>query len=163
MSVLVALYLAALPMPLETLSSKTCEVVKITDGDTIRVSCQGKIDRIRFCGIDSPEAAKRGKSAQPFSKEAKNLVKQLLSGGKVEITPLGRDRYGRTIGELFVGKTFINAEVVKAGYAYEYKAYSKTCPHKIEISNAEAIAQRNKVGIWDGGNYQFPWDFRKQK
>jgi len=163
MSIFLALYLAALPIPHKLVSPKTCDVVKINDGDTIRVSCQGKIDRIRFCGTDSPETARRGKSAQPYSAEAKNLVKRLLQGGKVEVTELGRDRYGRMIGELFVGTTFINAEVVKAGFAYEYKAYSKTCPHKIEIAKAEAIAQRKKVGIWDGGNYQFPWDFRKSK
>jgi len=138
-------------------NAQTCKVIKIIDADTIRVDCAGVSDRIRLCGIDSPE------KKQPYSKEATALVKQLLKGGSVELVEVERDRYQRMVAEVFVGKTFVNAEVVKAGYAYEYKKYSKKCPHKIEITQAEEVAQRSKAGVWDGNNYQMPWDFRKNR
>jgi endonuclease YncB( thermonuclease family) len=65
------------------------------------------------------------------------------------------------VAELFVGDRFINAEMVKAGLAYEYRPFSGKFPNKLQIRNAEAIAQRNKVGVWDGGDYRMPWDFRR--
>jgi len=136
---------------------RTCEVLKISDGDTIRSNCQGTIERIRFCGIDAPE------KKQELGNKSTALLKQLLSGGKVNIVAIEKDRFGRTVAELFVGDRFINAEMVKAGLAYEYKKYSKKCPNRLQIRNAEAIAQRNKVGVWDGGNYQKPWDFRRNR
>jgi micrococcal nuclease len=133
---------------------KTCQVTKIIDGDTIRVDCGGVSDRIRLCGIDSPE------KKQAYSKEAKALIVQLLKGGTVEMVEVERDHYQRMVAEVYVGKTFVNVELVKAGLAYEYKKYSKRCPHKIELTQAEEIAQRAKVGVWDGNSYQMPWDFR---
>jgi micrococcal nuclease len=133
----------------------SCKVLKVIDGDTIRVNCGGNIERIRFCGTDSPE------KKQPLGNKSTAFLKQLLSNGKVDIVAIESDRYGRTVAELFVGNTFINGEMVKAGLAYEYKQYSGKCPNRQQISNAEAIAQKNKVGVWDGKSYQLPWDFRR--
>lgn len=141
---------------------RTCNVLKVNDGDTIRVNCGGNIEKIRFCGIDAPETRKGKTPGQPYGKESMDLVKKLLIGGKVEVSEIERDRYGRMVGELFVGDRFINAEIIKAGLAYHYAQYSKNCPNRNQIINAEAIAQRNKVGVWDGRSYQFPWDFRKE-
>jgi endonuclease YncB( thermonuclease family) len=141
---------------------RTCQVVKVSDGDSITVNCGSGSERIRFCGIDAPEIAHRGKPAQPYGKEATDLVKRLLSRGQVKVVPVESDRYGRTVAELFVGNTFINAEIVKAGFGYEYKQYSKKCPNRLQIRSAEAIAQKNKVGVWNGGSYELPWDFRKR-
>jgi micrococcal nuclease len=141
---------------------KICDVTKITDGDTINVSCSGVKDKIRFCGIDAPEIKHGRKDGQPYGRDAREFVRKLLDGGKVELVEVERDRYGRMVAELWLGKTFINAEVVRAGLAYDYKQYSKRCPHRDQIVNAEAIAQKNKSGVWDGArDYQLPWDFRK--
>lgn len=136
---------------------RTCNVIRVTDGDTIRANCQGTIERIRFCAIDAPE------KKQQLGNKSTAFLKQLLSVGKVEMVPIETDRYGRTVAEVFVGDRNINAEMVKAGMAYHYAKYSRNCPSRQEIINAEAIAQRNKVGVWDGGNYQKPWDFRRNR
>ncbi|AFY74794.1 micrococcal nuclease-like nuclease [Synechococcus sp. PCC 7502] len=158
LSLSIALVILAIPVQA---TPRTCDVIKVNDGDTIKVSCSGTIERVRFCGVDAPEIKHGNKPAQPYGKEATDLVKQLLKGGKVEVSRTGSDRYGRTVAELFLGNTFINAEVVRQGYAYEYKQYSQGCPHREQIRQAEDRAKANKVGVWDGGNYQFPWDFRK--
>ena len=149
----IAVFISAIPVQA---NPRTCDVVRISDGDTVRVSCNGNVERIRFCGIDAPE------KKQELGKESTNYLKRLLGNGQVTVVPIETDRFGRTVAELFVGNTFINAEVVKAGYAYEYKKYSKKCPNRLQIRSAEAIAQKNKVGVWNGDSYELPWDFRKR-
>lgn len=37
--------------------SETAAVIDVHDGDTIKVSLNGRQERIRFCGIDAPELA----------------------------------------------------------------------------------------------------------
>jgi len=149
----IAVFSSAIPVQA---NPRTCDVVRISDGDTVRVSRNGNVERIRFCGIDAPE------KKQELGKESTNYLKRLLGNGQVTVVPVETDRFGRTVAELFVGDRFINAAMVKAGMAYEYRQFSKKCPNKLQIRNAEAIAQRNKVGVWNGGNHQFPWDFRRK-
>jgi micrococcal nuclease len=82
----------------------TAEVVRVTDGDTIRVrhtplvdlwgtgqTGTGKNGRqklteetmlIRLAGVDAPETKKPGSPGQPFSEEAKEFVKERLLNRK---------------------------------------------------------------------------------
>jgi endonuclease YncB( thermonuclease family) len=39
----------------EFIKQKSCEVIRVSDGDTIVVRCEGEELKIRFCGIDGPE------------------------------------------------------------------------------------------------------------
>lgn len=137
------------------------KVVKISDGDTVTViNTQGTKLKLRFCGIDAPE------KSQTLGKDATEYLKKLIqeSGAEVMVSEIERDRYGRTVAEIFTllddgREKFINEEMVRAGFAYHYKRYSENCPNKSAIENAEAIAQSQKVGVWSG-NYQKPWDYR---
>jgi micrococcal nuclease len=146
-------------------SAETCKVTKVVDGDSVHITCGSELKKVRLCGIDAPELKRKKKAGQPYSAESTKLVKDLLAraNNEVTLTETGKDRYGRTVAEIFMGSTFLNAEIVKAGLAYEYKKYSKSCPHREQISEAEAIAQSNKSGLWDGGSYQNPAEFRHQK
>ena len=46
----------------------------------------------------------------------------------VRVNPIEKDRYGRTVAEIFLGETFINAELVARGHAWHYERYSGNCP-----------------------------------
>ena len=48
----IAVFISALPVQA---TPRTCDVVRISDGDTISVNCGSGIESIRFCGIDAPE------------------------------------------------------------------------------------------------------------
>jgi micrococcal nuclease len=142
--------------------TKQWEVVKVSDGDTITVR-QGQLQvRVRFCGIDAPE------SKQPLGKESKANLQRLVDevGGKVSITEIERDRYGRIVGEIFSSKNgsekFLNEEQLSSGNGYLYSQYAGNCPNKIALKNAEAIAQSKKLGVWSG-SYQRPWDYRREQ
>lgn len=157
----------AIAKPIKEQNSLSCQLTKVSDGDTIAVDCDKDKLKIRFCGIDAPE------KSQPLGKESRELLEKLVNadGGKVIIYPIERDKYGRTVAEVEVysGKKtergdrvnmFINAEMVRAGMAYHYKQYSGNCPNKEAIAYAEEDAQKEKIGVWSG-NYQKPWDYRK--
>lgn len=138
------------------------EVVKVSDGDTITVR-QGQLQaKVRFCGIDAPE------SKQPLGQESKANLQRLVNevGGKVSIVEIERDRYGRIVGEVYSskngGEKLLNEEQLSSGNAYLYAQYVGKCPNKIALRNAEAIAKSKKLGVW-GGNYQKPWDYRRQQ
>ncbi|MFN5924484.1 MAG: thermonuclease family protein, partial [Pseudanabaena sp.] len=119
----------ARPIKLSDTKYKICETTRVSDGDTIAVDCDGEKLKLRFCGIDAPE------SKQPLGKESKALMSKLVEGKQVYVRPIELDRYGRTVAEVEVKSDrkvnqrdyevlFVNAEMVKAGLAYEYKQYS---------------------------------------
>lgn len=154
----------ARPLKSEDTAFKICRGTKISDGDTITADCDGEVLKIRFCGIDAPE------KKQPLGQESKALMTKLIEGRDLIIRPLEKDRYDRTVAEV-QAKTdrtdargavydLVNAEMVKAGMAYHYAQYSKNCPSRNLIVEAEAIAQKNKIGVWSG-DYQKPWEYRR--
>lgn len=149
-------------------SSERWQVVSVADGDTLTVSSRGKKEKLRLCGIDAPEVAHGSKAGQPLGKEATQKLRSLVgnAGNEVIVVPIEKDRYGRTVAEVFVQKpnsqeeTFVNEEMTRAGLAYHYSRYSSRCVNREAIERGEAIAQSKKAGVW-GGSYQKPWDFRK--
>lgn len=144
--------------------AKHCEVIpkSIHDGDTIRVRDCGNIDRVRFCGIDAPELKQAGGST------SQRFLYDLLKKAdfKVGITPIESDRYGRTVGEVFIRKDanleiFVNDLMIRSGNAWHYKQYSGNCPNKHSFNDAEIEARSKQLGIWKSPNPQPPWEWRK--
>ena len=83
------------------------------DGDTC-TTISG--ERVRLACIDTPEL--RRKSAEPApAKAARDHLRDLVVGKKVEIRRITEDRYGRTVAELLLGKTNIQQEMVATGHA----------------------------------------------
>jgi len=156
----------ARPIRSEDTQYKICRGTKISDGDTITAECDGQVLKIRFCGIDAPE------KKQPLGQESKALMTKLIEGRDLIIRPLEKDRYDRTVAEV-EAKTdrtdangavydLTNAEMVKAGMAYHYAQYSKNCPNRDRIIDAEKFAKDKKIGVWSG-SHQKPWDYRHAK
>jgi micrococcal nuclease len=89
-------------------------VVRISDGDTIRVRlASGREERVRYIGIDAPE---RGDC---FSARATAFNARLVAGREVRLEPDAeeRDRYGRLLAYVYAEGTFVNEELVRRGYA----------------------------------------------
>ena len=155
----------AKPIKLSETAYKICQTTRVSDGDTIAVDCDGEKLKLRLCGIDAPE------KAQPLGSESRALMVKLVENKQVMIRPIEKDRYGRIVAEIEVKGDrrlengeyevlFVNEEMVRSGLAYEYKQYSKNCPNRNRIAKAEEFAKDKKLGVWDGGNYQKPWDFK---
>ena len=130
------------------------EVVAISDGDTVTLLISSKHTiEVRLQGIDAPE------KGQNFSEKAKGALSTLVFGRTVALDIEGRDRYGRTLGSLYVNGLNVNLELVKMGLAWHYRRYS----NDRGLAEAEAIARRAGMGLWSMPNPIPPWEYRRAK
>lgn len=94
-------------------------VVRVVDGDTIRVRLGDEVERVRYIGVNTPEVHHPRKGEEPGGREAMAINDGLVAGRQVrlELDVQPRDRYGRLLAYVWVGDVMINAELVRMGYA----------------------------------------------
>jgi endonuclease YncB( thermonuclease family) len=127
--------------------------LKITDGDTIKINGE----KIRFSGIDTPELKQTciKEGVKNFcGKEAKQTLIDKIADNKVTCVREGKDQYKRTLAECFVNEESLSSYLVRSGYAFAYRKYSK------KFITDEDYARINKLGMWSM-EFDYPWDFRK--
>lgn len=127
-------------------------VISVVDGDTIKISMNGKEVTLRLIGMDTPETVDPRKPVQCFGKEASNKAKELLSGKKViiEIDPSQGelDKYGRTLAYVYRDDgLFYNKYMIEQGYAHEY-TYNTQYKYQVEFKLAQKTAQSGQLGLW---------------
>lgn len=121
-------------------------VKKVIDGDTIELK-SGEL--VRYIGIDAPETEYSKKGAEAFSKEATEANRRLVEGKTVRLLydKQIKDKGGRLLAYVYAGDIFVNAELVRGGFAL----YSPFEPNKAKndlLLRSEWEARKNKVGIW---------------
>ncbi|HEX9878705.1 MAG TPA: thermonuclease family protein [Candidatus Binatia bacterium] len=96
-------------------------VVRVIDGDTIAVCCiQGKEEKVRYIGVNTPETQHPAKGIGYYGREAATANSRLVEGRAVrlEFDVQQRDRYGRLLAYVYLEDgTFVNAWLVQEGYA----------------------------------------------
>jgi len=93
------------------------------DGDTC-TAIDG--EKIRLACIDTPEL--KGKRADPVpAKKARDFLNDLLVNEKVSIRRITKDRYGRTVAELFKNNINIQKLIVDQEYGKIFKKYAHQC------------------------------------
>lgn len=127
--------------------------VGVTDGDTATVLVDGNRQlKIRFDGIDAPERS------QDFGQRAKQKLSDLIFGKDVKVVISDIDKYGRSVGTIFVESTNTNLEMVRCGLAWHYVQYA---PNNRELAAAEKAARSSKSGLWSHPNPTPPWEYRR--
>ena len=128
--------------------------IKIIDGDTIHLNNE----KIRFTGIDTPElkqTCKKNSEIIYCGIEARQLLIDKIGKDKVICVREGKDRYKRTLAECFVNDLSLSRFLVREGYAFAYRKYSK------KFINDENFAKKNNIGMWSM-KFEYPWDWRKK-
>jgi endonuclease YncB( thermonuclease family) len=128
--------------------------IKIIDGDTIHLNNE----KIRFTGIDSPELKQTcNKNSEIIycGIKAKQLLIDKIGKNKVTCIREGKDQYKRTLAECFVNDVSLSKFLVREGYAFAYRIYSK------KFINDEDFAKKNNAGMWSM-KFEYPWDWRKK-
>jgi len=139
------------------------KVSRVTDGDTITVR-DGRIEKtIRLVGIDAPEIShKKREPSQPFAQTATKYLAGLVLNKTVEIKEFGQDRYGRTLGVVFLSGKNVNLEMVKVGYAEVYRGTPAAGFDSAPYWKAEEEARAAKKGMWSQGEkYVSPREWRR--
>ena len=125
-------------------------VVRVIDGDTIRVRVRGKGHTVRLIGVDTPETVHPTKTVQHFGAEASAYTKAALEGKTVtlEADPTGdtRDRYGRLLRYVHLDGQNFNARLIREGYGHAIRRfrYSK----RAQFIRLEDEARRRGRGLW---------------
>lgn len=159
-AVLMVLHLAMLAQaaPAATEPVTWYRVMRVVDGDTFWVddgSAQGL--KIRLIGVDAPEPRNSGTKLKGyFGAESSGYLEQLLNGRKVrleyDVTRL--DRYGRTLAYVFLDDgTFVNADLVKKGYA-TVMTMPPNVRHADEFVKLAEKARKQKKGLWKPAHSQ---------
>ena len=128
--------------------------IKITDGDSIRINGE----KIRFSGIDTPELRQtclQQGIKTPCGITAKQILIDKIADNKIACIREGKDQYKRTLAECFVNNESLSSYLVKSGYAFAYRRYSK------KFIPDEDYAKLNKLGMWSM-EFDYPWDWRKK-
>lgn len=125
--------------------SLTGRCVAVGDGDTVTVAVGPRRERIRLIGIDAPE-----KQQAPWGERARAFTARLVLDQevRVETDVEPRDRYGRMLGYVYVGDTFVNREVIRSGHAV-LLTYPPNVRHVEAFTAAQAEARSRGLGVWD--------------
>ena len=128
--------------------------IKIIDGDTIHLNNE----KIRFTGIDTPElkqTCSKNNEIIYCGVQARQLLINKIGKNKVNCIREGKDQYKRTLAECFVNDLSLSRFLVREGYAFAYRKYSK------KFINDENFAKKNNIGMWTM-KFEYPWDWRKK-
>ena len=136
-----------------TINDIKSQELKVVDGDTIHLNGE----KIRFTGIDTPElkqtCIKEGVKDYCGIK-AKEILIEKIAQNKVECISERKDQYKRTLAECFVNNESLSSYLVRSGYAFAYRKYSK----KFIVD--ENYAKVNQAGMWSM-KFEYPWNYRK--
>ena len=128
--------------------------LKIVDGDTIVLNGE----KIRFSGIDTPELKQtclHNNEIVDCGMSAKILLIKKIGNKTPECIREGKDVYNRTLAECFINGKSLSKFLVRSGYAFAYRKYSK------KFIDDEDFAKANKNGMW-AMKFKYPWDFRSR-
>ena len=128
------------------------QVLRVVDGDTIRVRIDGRSERVRYIGIDTPESVKPGTPVQCFAKRASAANAALVAGRSVRLVGdvEQRDRYGRLLAYVYrePDGAFVNAQLVREGYARTL-TIAPNVAHARELADLARAARQAHRGLWN--------------
>ncbi len=129
-----------LTTPAAAVTRFEAQVLRVKDGDSLVVERKDVKRRaeIRMAGIDAPELA------QPWGATARTAMRRLVMGKTVVIEVTDKDRYGRLVGRVWQGRTYVNAAMTRSGNAWAFDRYLAD----EEIRAGQEEAQRAKRGLW---------------
>jgi micrococcal nuclease len=140
------------PAPLQpspTPEGEIGTVTRVVDGDTIEVRIGNTIYDVRYVGVNTPE------SDEPCFEEAQAANSTLVSGQTVRLVRdvSNTDRFDRLLRYVYVGDVFVNAELVRGGWAeavlYDPDDREYDFFRDLELAAAQANIGCHPTGIFD--------------
>lgn len=124
-------------------------VVHVIDGDTITVQLGGRMEKVRYGGINAPEVARFMRGPEPGGTDASEMNRRLVEGQTVrlELDAQERDRSGRLLAYVYRGDTMVNAELLRLGYA-EALIRPPNVRYRGLFLALERKAKEERRGIW---------------
>ncbi|KAF3769196.1 SNase-domain-containing protein [Cryphonectria parasitica EP155] len=124
---------------------------------TERKALKGNTIPIRLAGVDAPEGAHFGRTAQPYATESLEWLQNRVLNRRVRAVIWRRDQYDRAVATVYIRRLFffrsdVGLEMIHQGLAtsYEAKTGAEFGGEAMEkkYKAAEAEAKRKKIGLW---------------
>ena len=112
----------------------------------------GKAAKVRLEGIDCPELG------QDFGTRAKQFTSSMVFRKTIVVKECSKDIYGREIVRIYVEGLDLSLELVKAGLAWYFNAFTSDPA----LAAAEKAARKQEIGLWSMPNPIPPWVYRRQ-
>lgn len=138
---------------------------RVIDGDTVIVKTRGgflgigaKELRIRLYGIDAPESDQQG------GKASTKYLARIMSKRQLMLEVMDVDHYGRSVGLLYHRRQgrrdSYNKQMIAGGHAHWYSRYGGA---ELGFGEAQAHAQKHRLGLWKAKKHEKPWDYRRRQ
>lgn len=140
------------PQVAGTITPGYYRVANFEDGDTITVDMNGKTERIRMIGVDTPETQDPRKPVQCFGHAASEFTRNLIGDNPVRLEADAlsdnRDRYSRLLRHVYLPDgRLVQAEIIKAGFGFAYTSFPFT--KSVEFKAYEIKARTQNLGLWN--------------
>jgi endonuclease YncB( thermonuclease family) len=135
----------ALILGVATSSAAGFQVVRIYDGDTLTLSTS---EKVRFLQIDTPEIS----PAECYGAEARKALVGIIGKSPISLESDSvsddKDKYGRILRYVKVGKINVNLKLVEIGAATPYFYKSEKGKYSAQLLKAAQNAKAKKIGLW---------------
>jgi micrococcal nuclease len=126
-------------------------VTQVYDGDTIAVDMDGRTEKVRMIGVDTPETHKPNSPVECGGPEASAFTTAQLDKQEVRLeadpTNQNRDRYDRLLRYVYEPNgTLFNKLLITEGYGTPYTSFP--FQKKQEFIAAGLQAKNENKGVW---------------
>lgn len=126
-------------------------VVEFADGDTIVIDMDGRNERVRIIGVDTPETHDPRKPVECFGQAASDFTKNLIGSQPVRLEAdslsTNRDRYDRLLRHVYTSDNkLVSAEIIKEGFGFAYLSFP--FGKLDEFRTYEQQARQQGKGLW---------------
>jgi micrococcal nuclease len=138
--------LAVLTIPFSAALAKDYVVRKIISGDTVQLE-SGEV--VRYIGVATPGLNSKEGGAEFYASQAVRYNKRLVFMKKVrlEFDTKKKDEKGNLLAYVFVKKTFVNADLIRNGYA-RADVSGPNIKYRDALLDAQRRAKADDKGIW---------------
>ena len=128
----------------------TAVVSRVVDGDTIVVVYpDGRTDKVRMIGVDTPETHKPGTPVQCYGPEAERFTRKALDGKgvRLELDRDERDRYERLLAYVYIDGKRFEDQLLQRGFARQLTIRPNN-RYARDFLALETTAKRQARGLW---------------
>lgn len=132
--------------------NSSVSLVRVVDGDTVKLNENGKENTYRLLLIDTPETKHPSKGVEPYGPEASERTKELVSSADKLTIEYDKgdkeDKYGRKLVYLYADGKMVNDVLAREGLARVKYIYPPNTTHLDKLKESQAKAKEEKLNIW---------------
>ena len=136
---------------LQTAQPGFYRITRFVDGDTLEIDMNGKTEKVRFIGVDTPETHKPNTPVQCYGPAASAFTKNTIGTQSIRLEAdalsSNRDRYNRLLRYVYLPDgTLMNQKLIEEGYGFYYPYFPFT--KSTQFSFSQQNAKQSNKGLW---------------